>query len=349
MFYKFTKVALLTSALIGSAVFAEAPPPDALFAESGILEMTLSGPFSLIDRERDKSQRYDGTLSYKAADQSSVTLDVAYEVRGNWRLRKANCGHAQLWLDLKRGQTKGTLFENQNRLKLVVQCGNRESQEQWLLKEQLAYDIFSDFSDYNFDTRLVKATYFDSEKEEDLRSHFAFIIEHQNRVAKRFEFEKFELNRADLASLNNVQSTNVALFMLLIGNTDFSLSSGPPNDECCHNAKLLTDSAGMNYPFPYDFDSSGFVDASYAAAPNASLKISRNTQRLYRGYCAHIDDLENGILRAKETKETVENRISENEYLSDRTKKKALRFFDGYYQLLNDSRKVERSINRKCR
>lgn len=344
-----SRLGLAFTLLIGSYSFAASPPADILFADSEILELTLTGPFSLIDEERDKAQRYDGTLSYQAADQSTVLLDVAYEVRGNWRLKKSSCGYAQLWLDLKRGQTEGTLFENQNRLKLVVQCGRRETQEQWLIKEQMAYDIFSEFSELHFDSRLVSATYIDSIESDSQRTHFAFFIEHQNRLSDRYELEKFEDNRAQLSTLDTSQANKVALFMLLMGNTDFSLALGPPDDECCHNAKLLTSSDGVNYAFPYDFDSSGFVDASYAALPAASMPITRNTQRLYRGYCAHTDALPDAIAAALETKEAVEGLISNSEYATDRTKKKALRFIKSYYEDLENDRKVERNIHNKCR
>lgn len=339
---------LLVSALASDLAWG-ASPPDELFKNTEILELTLTGPFSIIDKERDKEKRYDGTISYQAPDLSTVSLDVNYEVRGNWRLQKSNCGHAQLWLDLKRGQTPGTLFENQNRLKLVVQCGERESNAQWLVKEQLGYDIFSEFSELNFDTRLVRATYKDSEKTDESRTHFAFIIEHQNRVAERFGFEKFELNRAPLQSLDPKQTNLVSLFMLLIGNTDFALTAGAPDDECCHNAKLLTDSGGVNFPFPYDFDSSGYVDASYASPPNQTLKLSSNKQRLYRGYCSHNADLDEAIDAAIGTQNSVENLINNSKFASERTKSRAIKFFEGYYEMLGDDRKVQRSIVRKCR
>ncbi|MFT4670983.1 MAG: hypothetical protein ACI945_000316 [Pseudohongiellaceae bacterium] len=339
---------LLVSALTSSLTWA-ASAPDELFKNSEILELTLNGPFSTIDKERDKEKRYEGTISYQAADLATVTLDVTYEVRGNWRLQKSNCGHAQLWLDLKRGQTPTTLFENQNRLKLVVQCGERDSNQQWLVKEQLGYDIFSQFSDLNFDTRLVQATYNDSEKIDEQRTHLAFFIEHQNRVAERFGFQKFELNRAPRHSLDSKQANLVSLFMLLIGNTDFALTAGAPDDECCHNAKLLTDSDGINFPFPYDFDSSGYVDASYASPPNEAMNIRTNKQRLYRGYCSHTDVLDEALDEAIGTQASVEGLINSSEFASKRTKTRALKFFEEYYSTLGDDRKVQRSIVGKCR
>lgn len=341
--------AMLLMFSLASSLAWSAAPPDELFKNSKILDLTLTGPFSTIDKERDKEKRYDGTISYQAADKSTIILDVAYEVRGNWRLQKANCGHAQLWLDLKRGQTAGTLFEDQNRLKLVVQCGERESNAQWLIKEQLGYDIFSEFSELDFDTRLVRATYSDSERADEQRTHFAFIIEHQNRVAQRFNLEKYELNRAPLQSLDSKQSNLVALFMLLIGNTDFALTAGAPDDDCCHNAKLLTDSEGTNFPFPYDFDSSGYVDAAYASPPNETMSIRNNRQRLYRGYCRHTDGLDEAIAAALDTQNSVENLINNSEFASERTKTRAIKFFEDYYEMLGDDKKIQRSLVRKCR
>jgi len=89
------RLLLLLSALTSSLTWA-ASAPDKLFKNSEILELTLTGPFSTIDKERDKERdkekRYDGTVSYQAADLATVTLDVTYEVRGHWRLQKSNCG-----------------------------------------------------------------------------------------------------------------------------------------------------------------------------------------------------------------------------------------------------------------
>ncbi|MBT5484175.1 MAG: hypothetical protein HOK55_05555, partial [Gammaproteobacteria bacterium] len=68
--------ALLLS--LNTASGANAP----LFEDSNILDITLSGPFSTIDRQRDKEQEYEGgTLTYIDNGQE-VTLDVSFEVRG---------------------------------------------------------------------------------------------------------------------------------------------------------------------------------------------------------------------------------------------------------------------------
>ncbi len=84
----------------------------------------------------------------------------------------------------------------------------------------------------------------------------------------------------------------MSLFGYFIGNTDFSLRQGPGED-CCHNAVPIQIGDSI-FPVPYDFDAAGLVDPPYAA-PASNLSIRRVTQRLYRGYCEHNDELDAAI------------------------------------------------------
>jgi len=120
---------------VSTAVLFAAPSPDPLFQSADLLDITLVAPFDQIDRDRDKEREYEGSLSYTDANGQEVVLDITLEVRGNDRLKKANCRYSQLWVDFKRRQAAGTLFENQNRLKLVVQCGRRVSYANYIVKE----------------------------------------------------------------------------------------------------------------------------------------------------------------------------------------------------------------------
>lgn len=328
---------------------AFAAEPDPLFQSSDLLDITLSAPFRLIDRERDKDKEYQGSLSYTDASGQQVVLDVTLEVRGQWRLRKENCRYSQLWVDLRRRQTAGTIFENQNRLKLVVQCNRQSRYVNYLAKEQQLYQIFGELSEYNFDTRLVNATYVDSERSNSTRTHLAFFIEHQNRIAERFGMEEVELNSIAPGDLDSAQSNLVALFMYLAGNTDFSMVKGPAGDECCHNAKLLVNDAGQYIALPYDFDGSGYVDASYAGQPTPLANISSNRQRAFWGYCVSIDSINAAIGVLQESREQIYSIISDTTYVSARTAIRSQRYLDDLFEIINDPRKLDRYIVRACR
>lgn len=328
---------------------AQPAEPDPLFQSAAPLNITFEAPFAQIDRERDKEAEYDGIMRYVDTNGVEVSFDIGLEVRGNWRLRKDNCRYSQLWVDLKRGQTPNTLFAEQNRLKLVVQCRGQNRYRDYLAKEQQLYKTFANLSDIHFGTRLVNATYIDSADTDDSRTHLAFFIEHQRRLKDRFEMEEVELNTISYIDLDPLQSSLVGLFMYQIGNTDFSMIQAAEGDECCHNAKLLVDETGRYFPIPYDFDSSGFVDASYAAPPNPSFGIRNNKSRKYRGFCFEPEQLNAAVAHVTAERENTIAMVSDTSHVSERTAKRSLRYMEEFYEDLNDQRRYQREIIENCR
>ncbi len=332
-----------------TSVSLEAAESDLLFQSTERLEITITAPFGRIDKERDKEIEYAGVLSYVDSAGATINLDVELAVRGNYRLIKSNCRYSQLWVDLKRGQLEGTLFANQNRLKLVVQCGRQNRYADYLVREQQVYTMFSEISDYDFGTRLLNVTYVDSEDEDDVRTHVAFFIEHQNRLADRFGMDKVESNGISRTELNARQGVLVSLFMFLIGNTDYSIIRGPENEACCHNSKLLVNADGEYFPIPYDFDASGFVDASYAPEPRPDFNLRSNRSRLYRGFCVPDDILSAAIKTYQDAKEGLNTIIGDTTYIGVRAVNRTIKFVDSFYEVINNPRKLQREIVRGCR
>lgn len=328
---------------------AQTTVPDPLFASDSLLDITLTAPFAEIDRDRDKEKAYPGTLSYVDESGQQVVLDVSLEVRGNWRLQKDNCRYSQLWVDLKRGQTPNTLFAEQNRLKLVVQCGSQNRYRYYLAKEYQLYQAFAAITDLNFDTRLLNTTYVSSDDPGETRTHLAFFIEHQRRLRHHFAMDDVELNSVAHDELEPVQSAIVGLFMYMIGNTDYSMTAAAEGEECCHNAKLLVDAAGRYYPIPYDFDASGFVDTNYAPLPNPVYKLDSNRQRLYRGYCVPANALETAVAQFNAARERIGAIVSDTAYVSSGIARSSQRYIDQFYAVLHDERSLQQNIVEKCR
>lgn len=216
--------AILAILWVLPAASQEGEAPDPLFRDTEILKATLTGPLTTLVRKRPKDDYLVGLLEYTETTGEKVQLDLQIRARGHFR--HEHCDLPPVLLNLKRKQTTGTLFEHQNKLKLVVQCERSNRSEQGLLKEYLAYRILNAVTDKSFRVRMLSITYVNTEKGSTSEPRYAFLI----------------------------------------GNTDFSPVAGKPDDKCCHNYVLFGENETPEWAVPYDFDQSGFVDAPYAEA-----------------------------------------------------------------------------------
>ena len=140
---------------------AAATSHDPLFASDEPLTIILTGPFKKLDKKRDKTANYAlGSLSYLSSE-GPVDIETSLRPRGNFRLKKENCSHAQLWLELKKKQTRDTLFANQKKLKLVVQCRDSKRYRGYLRKEYQAYRMLNTLTDASYRVRWAEVTYRD--------------------------------------------------------------------------------------------------------------------------------------------------------------------------------------------
>ncbi len=319
-----------------------------LFQSARALDITLDGPFRQIDRERDRDKKYDGSLSYTDPSGKLVTLGARFKVRGNYRLRKDVCSYSQLWVNLRRSELDGTLFEGQNKLKLVVQCKSADSYGDLVVREYLAYQLFNRLAEPGFDARLLNVTYRDSANPGSSRTQLGIFLENRKTLAKRYGLKEVDETRVPLSTLDPRQSTVVALFMYMIGNTDYSVAQGRKGEECCHNARLLDD--GSHYlPVPYDFDGSGFVDAPYAAAPAPSLGIRSNRQRLFRGYCRHNDQVNQVLPEFRAARADLLATISGAPFSSARSAGSARDYVEDFYSIIDDPGDLKDDILDACR
>ena len=259
------------------------------------------------------------------------------------------CKYPPIKIRMNKEDVKGTMFRGQNELKLVTHCDKGERWEQYYVKEYLAYRFFNEITEKSYRAKPLLITYVDSSNNSTDEPRFAFLIEDINDVAKRNELSRVGLGRIKRSQLDNVHASQVALFEYMISNVDFELLSGPEEDKCCHNARLIGDESGQNVvSVPYDFDSSGFVDAHYAV-PNDFLGIRSVTQRLYRGYCTHNDTLEQArqLYLAKEA--DLMGLISSESRLTERTAKTANKFIGQFFETLKDEKAYQKNIIGKCR
>ena len=341
-----TGLGMIVTCMLALQDAAVCAPADPLFDSDDILAVTIVAPLKAIVRERSTRDYEAGSFSVVDSDGSITVLDVKIRARGNFR--RENCDFPPVWLNFKKSQVSGTVFENQDKLKFVVHCERGDRFEQIVLREYLAYRLFNELTDNSFRVRLLHARYVDAEDGSERPPRYAFLIEHKDRLAARLDREALEVERASYSALDPAQLNLSSVFQFFIGNTDFSPVAAPAGETCCHNYVLFGDSENPILPVPYDFDQSGFVDAPYAS-PNPKLPIRDVGTRLYRGICANNDRLPDSLQRFREKREAIYARIADQAGLDPGARQSLTRYTDSFFELIDDPGDVEQRLAGRCR
>ena len=320
---------------------------DPLFAADTVLEVRIEAPFGHLTDERPEHKDLDGKFSYTDSQGNAAALDVGLRVRGKFRSTSETCSFPPLRLDFVKSQVAGTLFDGQDKLKLVTHCRNRAVRyEQSLLSEYLAYRIYNQLTDVSFRVRLMHATYISTDGGSDLES-YAFIIEDKHRLAHRLGLKKPDVNRVRVADLDAAELNLSSVFQYFIGNTDFSPIAAAPGEACCHNQVLFARKGKAYLSVPYDFDQSGLVNAPYAA-PNPKFELNSPRHRLYRGRCANNYRLPATLALFREKRTAIETLVANQEGLRYATRKQMLDFIGDFYKTIEDPDRVTRNIVNRC-
>jgi hypothetical protein len=323
---------------------AVAASPDPLFQDHATLRAEISAPFSRIIRERPKDQESPGRFSYRGPDGTAVELDVQLRARG--RYRHANCDFPPLRLNFRRSQVEGTLFDGQNKLKMVVHCKDTLRYAQSVLREYLAYRLLNALTDRSFQVRLLEVTYVDSDERRPRMVRSAFLIEDEGRLADRLGMQQLNVFPDGVEDLKGEHLNLTSVFQYLIGNTDFSPILGS-NNKCCHNTVLFGKEGLPLLAIPYDFDMSGFVYAPYAE-PDEGLGIDNVRQRLYQGFCANNRHVDASVDRFLQARETLYALIADQQELEPTVRENLADYMDEFYAVIDDPRGLQREIVERC-
>lgn len=319
---------------------------DPLFMSDEPLAITIEMPLDIIIRDADSKPVLDGTMKFRDTDGSNATIQISMTTRGRSRL--AYCRFPPLKLNLKRKQAKGTLFDGQNKLKIVTHCRDGGSHQRYLRQEFGIYKAYNVLTDFSFRVRWITVTYKDSEGKRDDEVHDAFFIESNREVGERHGRERVMENRISSAALDPVESSRYVLFQYLVANTDWSMIKGPGEEGCCHNGKVLR-VAGTTANWvvlPYDFDQAGLIKTKYAL-PAEALRIRSVRQRLYRGRCRHNSQLDATIALFNERREAMDKHLVPKE-LSEREQERARDYVDDFFVVTNDPKKKQKKLLEAC-
>ncbi|MDJ0749487.1 MAG: hypothetical protein QNJ11_08380 [Woeseiaceae bacterium] len=329
----------LTQALAG---------PSPLFSDDWIVDVTIEAPLTTLMAERPDEEYLAARLIYDTSDDATVELDLKIRTRGQYRRDPDHCDFAPLRLNFRKGQVPGTLFDGQDKLKLVTHCRSKSTHfQQHVLREYLAYRFFAELTPISFGVRLLNITYIDTESGATV-TRPGFLIESAGHVARRNNLQVVDIRRIGYDQLDPKRQNLVHMFEYMIGNTEYSFVNPKPGKSCCHNADVLSATGGPPYlPLPFDFDFAGLVNAPYAQ-PNPRFPIDDVRKRFYKGLCANnalLPETAQRFLAEHGDMITIVDRL---EPLSRRSRLSVRNYLNTFVDRISDERSLERYFANKC-
>jgi hypothetical protein len=253
---------------------------DSLFQSDEIINLELRSDFSAIQDDRTTTPLYhDGELIYHATDGKILKFSVKVMARGNFRRNPVNCNFPPLFVNFKKDEVKNTLFDNQDKLKLVTPCQT----EEYVTEEYMIYKMYNEVTDLSLKVRLAKILYFDTGTNKKVFERFSFFIEDKDHFSERIN--AFEIDSMMMSADLNRESVNrMAVFQYIIGNREWFINTR-------HNVIIMqpADTSMLPFPVPYDFDFSAFVNAAYTK-PQGVPDSLLGKRRVFKGLCLETNE-----------------------------------------------------------
>ena len=317
---------------------------ESLFAGDVIFDLSIRAPFRELMRQAEDISDVNGSLELD----DGTSIPMTCNKYGISRLRE--CDLASLSFAVEASDVRGTPFEGLQTLRLVTPCRLRGDYDKYTMLEYLVYRSYAVIAEPALQVRLVQVRFQDSKKPGNDQAGYAFFIEDIGDAAARGGRAWLDIQSHRTSDLDAAQLTVMTLFQYMVGNTDWSAVTGRPDDRCCHNVAVFGEEGGdLNTVLPFDFDQTGFVNPPYAAPPDPSLGIRRVTDRRYRGLCEHNDELPAAITLFNEKRPELEAVLSNDGLPYSETRERALKYISGFYDTINDPRKLEKKILKDCR
>ncbi|MBI5371804.1 MAG: hypothetical protein HZA79_07240 [Sphingobacteriales bacterium] len=317
-----------------TAALAQEAPVDSIrfFTDEAVIRMTLTTDLRQLQSKKNQGGFQPARVTMKFPDSTEITEQVLTSARGNFR--RDYCRIPPMMLNFR--NPGSPRLHSLGKLKLVMGCDVRDSDEELVLKEFLVYKIYNLLEDRSFRVRLLRVTYHDTRNRIKSFSQYAFLIEDDADMARRNGCEKRAEVKLLTEATNRDMMTMVALFQYMIGNTDWTV----PNN---HNIKLIYDRQNKRmapYVVPYDFDYCGLVDASYAV-PNEVIGTEKVTERVYRGFPRTEEEIQIVLDVFRGKRESIFALINRFELLDKKIKKGMTSYLDEFFKLIEDKASVK--------
>ncbi len=326
--------------LMWSNLVAQNPQVTSLFQTEKPIDIKLRLSIKDIKKNTNDSVFMASMLYYKNETGRYDSIKIDIRVRGDYRLK--TCYFPPLRIKVDKAASKGTPFEGNKSLKLVVPCQTAESKNFFLYKEYLCYQMYEKVTPYYFNTRLANIEFVETGKKAKNFQLAGFFIEDDDLVAKRHKGIISDSHKVHPMFLQDTSALRYEFFQYLVANTDWSTTFQ-------HNTKLLVREPKQNIPLAYDFDLAGFVNPPYAVV-DQTLGIEKVTDRLFRGFCRSPQMTQ--LVRAEFLSKQADLMAvaDQNSSLFEPKQLEAMKkYINEFFVTLKDDKRFKEKVLDKCR
>ncbi|MDX1667576.1 MAG: hypothetical protein R3350_10115 [Saprospiraceae bacterium] len=256
------------------------------------------------------------------------------EIRVRGRYRRRICDMPPLRLKFDKEALENAGMTKHNSHKLVTHCLEEQTDDRLVMREYLVYKLYNILTDQSYRVQLVEIEYVDAASGNKLK-HYGILQEDIDQLEDRLGREECEdcygltMEKFDASTIHLHD-----LFHFMIGNEDWSV-------RMVRNLKLFYSEEKDNYlAVPYDFDFSGFVNASYAI-PNQDHDLDSPRDRIFLGFAEKEEELAEALQTFREKEEVFYQFIDEFELLDKRERKDAKRYISSFYRALDRGKLFE--------
>jgi hypothetical protein len=325
--------------LVFNSISVNANQPGPLFRSDKVINIELRSDFFNIMNDRTENPEYhDSELTYFTPDRKAVTIKVRIISRGNFRRNPDICNLPPLFINFKKSDVKNTIFEDQDKLKLVTPCQDEED----LLEEYMIYKMYNKVTDRSLRARLVKVLYYDTGTDKKVFEKYSFFLEDADHAAKRNDAMVID-HSPSITDLDKENFKRMTVFQYLIGNIDWSIESGK-------NIIFMqpSDSNMAPYAVPYDFDFSAFVSAKYTIPRGLEEDILENRRR-YRGICYSTFEFIAVFDLYYKLRPDFETIIMKMNPAPVRNKYQLIQYLDQFYAIIGDEEIFKKEFLARCK
>lgn len=291
--------------------------------------------------KKDRAEETWQPATFRIMQGNAIAFERKVQVASRGNMRKKTCYFPPIKIRFFQEKPSSDSLADIRELKLVVSCRNTAEDEQLVLREQLAYELYNLITPQSFRVKRASIKIMSPGQKRAAHDSEAFFIESEKEMASRIGGRPLKPRIISPKVLDSVAYTRMSVFQYMIGNTDWGAYSR-------HNIKI-TGFGAQQRPIavPYDFDYSGLVNAEYAQ-PSADVPKTSVRERFYLGLCHSAELYQNVFDEFRARKTDILAKAGQVEGLSAAARKDINQYLLEFYTVIEQPELARKEIIEHC-